>query len=48
VSWDRQGESFDTLTLRPSILRLKWKDRAGREHGCGWHGFITNGVVTSV
>ena len=36
--WDREGESFDTLTLRPSILRLG---------GCGWHGFVTNGEVTT-
>jgi hypothetical protein len=36
--WDRTGETFENLTLRPSILR---KD------GCGWHGFITNGEVTS-
>jgi hypothetical protein len=43
--WQREGESFDALTLRPSILRVKWKDQSGREHGCGWHGFITNGDI---
>lgn len=38
--WSRTGETFETLTLTPSILRR-------REHGgCGWHGFITNGEVT--
>lgn len=37
--WDREGDTFETLTLRPSIYR-KWD--------CGWHGFITNGEVTSV
>lgn len=35
VAWQRTGESFETLTLTPSILR---KD-------CGWHGFITNGEI---
>jgi hypothetical protein len=37
--WQRTGDTFETLTLTPSILRT-------RPHGCGWHGFITNGVVT--
>jgi hypothetical protein len=37
--WKREGESFDTLTLRPSLER--------KDH-CRWHGFITNGEVTSV
>ena len=36
--WQRTGETFETLTLTPSILRTK-------PHGCGWHGFITNGEV---
>lgn len=37
--WDRTGETFEDLTLRPSILRNK-------DHGgCGWHGFVTNGNV---
>lgn len=35
-TWQREGDTIDTLTLRPSILR---KD-------CGWHGFITNGEIT--
>ena len=35
--WKRTGETVDTLTLRPSVLRPKdWG-------GCGWHGFITDG-----
>jgi hypothetical protein len=38
--WHRQGETFETLTLTPSLLRTR---SAG---GCGWHGFITNGDVT--
>ncbi len=38
--WQRSGETFETLTLTPSILR-------SRSHGgCGWHGYITNGTVT--
>lgn len=47
VAWQRTGETFETLTLTPSILRKKWIDTAGREHGCGWHGFITSGEVVS-
>lgn len=38
--WQRAGETFDTLTLTPSIHSMKEKG------GCGWHGFITDGVVT--
>lgn len=34
--WEREGDTFETLTLKPSILR---------KSGCGWHGFITNGEV---
>ncbi len=37
--WQRTGDTFDTLTLHPSILRDKAKG------GCGWHGWITNGEV---
>jgi len=35
-AWDRQGDTFDTLTLLPSI------DFSGKGH---WHGHITNGVI---
>lgn len=38
-TWDRTGDTFETLTLRPSILRSEEKG------GCGWHGYITNGLV---
>lgn len=38
--WRRTGDTFETLTLTPSILRTP-------PYGCGWHGFITNGAVTS-
>jgi hypothetical protein len=38
--WQRVGESFETLTLTPSILRTR------QYGGCGWHGWISNGDVT--
>lgn len=38
-NWQREGETFEALTLRPSILRRS---------GCGWHGFITNGEIQTV
>lgn len=34
--WDRTGDTFDTLSLTPSIQRAD-------PGGCRWHGFITNG-----
>jgi Family of unknown function (DUF6527) len=34
--WQRTGDTFETLTLAPSILRVG---------GCGWHGWIRNGEV---
>jgi len=37
--WQREGSAFETLTLKPSILR---------SGGCGWHGFITNGEAITV
>lgn len=39
--WQRAGDTFETLTLRPSVLR------SNERGGCGWHGFITNGEVTT-
>lgn len=36
-SWQRYGEHFAGITLRPSIHRAKEKG------GCGWHGWITEG-----
>ncbi len=41
-TWRRTGETFDTLTLTPSILRSE------KRGGCNWHGFITEGEVKSV
>jgi len=34
--WDRTGDTFETLTLSPSI-------DASKTHEGGWHGFIRNG-----
>jgi hypothetical protein len=36
IHWQRTGETFETLTLMPSVDA----SRAGH-----WHGFITNGQV---
>lgn len=41
--WKRTGDSMDTLTLSPSILFR----RSEGSSGCGWHGWIKNGEVTS-
>jgi hypothetical protein len=35
VLWQRTGETFETLTLTPSVDCSAWGH---------WHGFITNGV----
>ena len=37
--WTRTGETFETITLRPSILRMD---------GCKWHGYLTDGELKSV
>lgn len=39
--WNRTGDTFETLSLTPSILFDPAKG------GCGWHGYITNGEVSS-
>lgn len=36
--WQREGTTFETLTLTPSILR---------SGGCGWHGFVTKGEIVN-
>lgn len=36
--WDATGDSFQKLTLKPSIL-------VNESCGCGWHGFITDGRI---
>ncbi len=35
--WKRTGDTFETLTLSPSIRIL------GGANGCRWHGFIRGG-----
>lgn len=40
--WSRTGDTFETLTLTPSILRSPDKG------GCGWHGYITDGVIVTI
>jgi hypothetical protein len=35
--WHREGESFETLTLQPSV---------DASHFGHWHGFITNGEIS--
>jgi hypothetical protein len=37
--WQRTGDTFETLSLTPSIHRID---------GCGWHGHIHNGEVSTV
>lgn len=36
--WTVSGNSYDDLTLSPSVLIVG---------GCAWHGFVTAGAVTS-
>jgi hypothetical protein len=36
--WQRTGDTLQTLTVSPSILR---------HGGCGWHGWIRDGEVIS-
>lgn len=37
--WKREGDTFETLTLTPSILKNPERG------GCGWHGWVKNGEV---
>jgi hypothetical protein len=37
ILWRREGDTFDTLTLSPSV------DASPSGH---WHGFVRNGEVT--
>lgn len=39
-AWDRTGDTFDTLTLSPSIQRMPVNGET-----CRWHGFIRNGEI---
>jgi len=38
--WERRGDDFATLTIRPSIQRIP-----GVGSLCRWHGFVTVGEV---
>jgi hypothetical protein len=44
-AWHRTGETFDTLTLEPSIQRIVLHRQDGTPVNCGWHGWIRNGEV---
>jgi hypothetical protein len=54
-AWTQEGAFPETLTLRPSILAQAGApfddallgDEYDRASKCGWHGFITNGEVTT-
>jgi len=37
--WTRTGDTFETISLTPSIQR---------QDECRWHGFITNGEIVTV
>ena len=36
--WRRTGDTFETMTLNPSVLRSE-------PRGCGWHGWVIDGEV---
>jgi hypothetical protein len=38
--WNRTGDTFEALTLSPSIQRVE-------PDGCRWHGWIRDGEVVS-
>ncbi len=40
--WVRSGEEFSELTLTPSI------NRPISIGGCGWHGWVRNGIVINL
>ena len=39
TTWTRTGETFETLTLDPSLQRMG---------GCNWHGHLVNGELKQV
>lgn len=43
LHWARSGETFETLTLTPSV-DFKHADPTGVMRG--WHGFVRNGEIT--
>lgn len=42
--WQRTGDTFESLTLTPSVDYTKFDNGAVRDATC-WHGFITAGEV---
>ncbi len=44
--WHREGETFETLTLGPSIDASGFTDGTHDIKTPCWHGFIKNGEVT--
>lgn len=43
--WHRTGDSFDTLTLSPSVDYTRYDNGELRDPTC-WHGFVRNGEVS--
>jgi hypothetical protein len=44
-AWERSGDTFDSLTLKPSIILRIGDGKGGMvEH---WHGFVTAGELRS-
>lgn len=43
--WTRTGDTFETLSLSPSVDYTKYDNGATRDPTC-WHGHVTNGEVT--
>lgn len=43
--WDRTGESFETLTLSPSVDYTRLDNGQAHDASC-WHGFIRDGAVS--
>lgn len=41
-AWDRTGDTFETLTISPSIDSHHVLDDGTK---CNWHGFIRNGEI---
>ena len=44
VTWERSGDSLDTLTLRPSVnfTHVLPDSVVGHPVRCNWHGWVTN------
>lgn len=43
--WQRTGDTFETLTLAPSVDYTRYDNGELRDPTC-WHGFVQNGNVT--